>query len=150
MNSDLVTDHFDDTKEGLDEDIKNKVKERSISELIKLHTKDEAGMLLKRNKKRRFKPKRKSVTGPRENPSKTTRLANKRRMKPKVEKKTTAIPIRKKKTTTIAPNKHVKYEDVTSDMGKINDVEISDKNETFVFEISEEILEEVYGKLDSL
>merc|ERR1712083_402765 len=111
-----------DTTEGLDEDIRKIVKERSISELFKVHIKDKVGVIPKRNKKRRFKPKRKSVTN-------APKHTNKRRMKPKIEKKTTDIPLKNKKTTKMAHDKDNKHEDVTSDLGKIHDAKISEKNE---------------------
>ena len=139
MNSDLVTDHdAEETvkrkliEERSEQDLESmkEVKERFKSHSLKVPTKEKTPESSTHNKKRRFKPKRKPAS--RSPKSSLNRTSDKKLMITQPEvilEKSTMMQVREENDSDVAHAGIVK----------------SDINE-----ISEEIFDEVYGKLDSL
>merc|ERR1719483_1443391 len=101
-DADLVKDHevkkFAKLEEILDLDFNsvNEEREKTKSHLLKVHTKEKPSGSLKRNKKRRFKPKIKPVINSRKHP--IVRTVNKKRTKAITKNgKTTVEPVQQKK-----------------------------------------------------
>merc|ERR1719483_1959170 len=148
-DADLVKDHevkkFAKLEERLDPDFDsvNEEREKTKSHLLKIHTKEKPSGSLKRNKKRRFKPKIKPVINSHKHP--IVRTAHKKRTK----------AITKNGNTTVEPVQQTKHMKVQNKQEEISSVPIltektlqegTERRKEVLFEIFDELLDEVYRK----